>query len=99
MYAYVYDLLTVAVEGHIQDVMSDISNGLFVTHSGQLHEPGGTVSMLGMMLQRSIDGTMIYEVVDYYIPTFEDYGLQRANSVNAPGTSSLRPDVSVELLS
>ena len=50
------------------------------------------------MLQRSSDGIMIYKAAEYYTPIFEDSGLQTANSVNAPGTSSLRPDDSVELL-
>ena len=65
----------------------------------QIHEPGNAVNMLGSMLQRSSDGIMIYESADYDTPIFEGYGLHIANSVNAPRTSSLRPDDSVELLS
>ena len=41
---------------------------------------------------------MVYESADYYTSIFQDYGLRRANSVNAPGTLSLRADDSVELL-
>ena len=72
--------------------MRDISKELLLNHSGQLHEPGDTVNMLGRMLHRISDGVMIYESVDYYMPIFEDYGIQIASSVSAPGTSSLRPD-------
>ena len=79
--------------------MSDISKELLSRHTGPLHHARGTVKMLGRMLQRSSDGIMIYESAEYYTSIFEDYGLQKANSVNAPGTSSLRPNDSVELLS
>ena len=75
--------------------MGDISKSLLLQHTGQLHDTSDTINMIGRMLQRSSDGIMIYESVDYYVPIFEDYGLQRANSVNAPRTSSLRPDDSV----
>ena len=44
-------------------------------------------------------GVMIYEPSDYYTTIIEDYGLHRAYSVNAPCTSSLRPDGYVDLLS
>ena len=68
-------------------------------HVGQLHELGDTANMIGRMLQRSSnDCIMIYESADCYTPIFKDYELQRANSANAPCTSSLRPDDSIELL-
>ena len=52
--------------------MSDISNGLLLMHTGQLHDTGDTVTMLGGMQQSSNDGIMIYESADYYTPIFED---------------------------
>ena len=52
--------------------MSDISKGLLLKHTGQLHDTSDTVTMLGGMLQRSNDGIMIYELADYYTPIFED---------------------------
>ena len=79
--------------------MIDISKDLLLKHTGQLHDTGDTVNMLGMMLQRRSDGIMIYESAEYYTPIVQDNGLHKANSVNAPGTSTPRPDDSVELLS
>ena len=98
-YAYVDDLLTVGVEEHLHKVMADTSRELLLKRTGPLHDTGDTVNMLGRTLQRNTNGILAYESPDYYTPIFEERGLQRANSVSAPSTSSLRADDSVELLS
>ena len=41
----------------------------------------------------------LYELPEYYDSTLEEYGLQEASSVNAPGTSTLNAEDYVELLS
>ena len=99
MYAYVYDIITSGLEEHTQAVTSDISKELHLNHTMLVHGPSGTTNMIGRMILGGIDGIMIYESVDYFTPIFDDYGLQIATSVNATGTSSLRPHDSIDLLS
>ena len=74
---YVDDLLTVGVEEHMQDVMSDISKELLLKYTGQLHDASDTVKMLGRMLQRSSDVIMIYESLDYYTPSLRTTGYRK----------------------
>ena len=52
-----------------------------------------------MSLHRTREGLDMYELPEYYDSILEEYTHQKANSVNALGTSTLTVDDSVEPLS
>jgi hypothetical protein len=78
--------------------MDQLSQELLLKHTGQLQNPDDSIRLLGRTLQRTADGMHLFEPPDYYHKIFEEYNLQNAKSVNAPGVSSLKPDDYVELL-
>ena len=99
IYAYVDDLLTFGKEEDIQHVVSEVDSELLLEHTRQIHNFGDIVRVRGRFLQRACESIEMYELPEYYDSILDGYNVQKANSVNAPGASTLEADDSVEPIS